>query len=220
MYAKLLSISDELMWRYYRCSPTSRPRQIEAETRAGAAHGVEDGAGARASWPTSTARRRREAAEAEWRRVHQQRAGAVGHAAVARCPPAPLQAARAPGAAGLAPSKSEADAAAAPAGRQAGRRGARAGRRARARWRAQPFVLSVGRRHASYRIEPEASETPARGLTGRARARRIFSVLPERVQRVPVTPVVPTHRRRRPDKEDRKALDRSRRAFDILVEFP
>jgi tyrosyl-tRNA synthetase len=72
MYAKLLSISDELMWRYYTLLTDLPPGEIEAEKAAGRPmasklalarrivadfHGPEAGA----------------AAEEEWRRVHQKR---------------------------------------------------------------------------------------------------------------------------------------------------
>jgi len=72
MYAKLLSISDELMWRYYRLLSGLSPAEIEAEKAAArpmaskmalARRLVSDFHGAEAA----------AAAEAEWRRIHQQR---------------------------------------------------------------------------------------------------------------------------------------------------
>ena len=72
MYAKLLSISDELMWRYYVLLTGLAPSEIEEERSAGrpmaskmalARRIVADFHGADAA----------EAAETEWRRVHQER---------------------------------------------------------------------------------------------------------------------------------------------------
>jgi tyrosyl-tRNA synthetase len=72
MYAKLLSISDELMWRYYLLLTDVSPTELEAEKAAGrpmatkmalARRLVSDFHGAEAAAE----------AEAEWRRVHQQR---------------------------------------------------------------------------------------------------------------------------------------------------
>jgi tyrosyl-tRNA synthetase len=72
MYAKLLSISDELMWRYYLLLTGLSAAEVEAEKAAGrpmaskmalARRLVADFHGAEAAG----------AAEAEWRRVHQQR---------------------------------------------------------------------------------------------------------------------------------------------------
>jgi tyrosyl-tRNA synthetase len=72
MYAKLLSISDELMWRYYLLLTDVSPAELEAEKAAGrpmaskmalARRLVSDFHG-----PEAAAE-----AEAEWRRVHQQR---------------------------------------------------------------------------------------------------------------------------------------------------
>lgn len=72
IYAKLLSISDELMWRYYLLLTDVSPTELEAEKAAGrpmaskmalARRLVSDFHGAEAAAE----------AEAEWRRVHQQR---------------------------------------------------------------------------------------------------------------------------------------------------
>ena len=72
MYAKLMSISDELMWRYYTLLTDLAPEEIEAEKTAGhpmasklalARRIVADFHGAAAGAE----------AEAEWRRVHQRK---------------------------------------------------------------------------------------------------------------------------------------------------
>jgi tyrosyl-tRNA synthetase len=72
IYAKTLSISDALMWRYYALLTDLAPEAIEADQAKGAPMAskmalarrlVTDFHGAPAA----------EAAEAEWRRVHQQR---------------------------------------------------------------------------------------------------------------------------------------------------
>ncbi len=44
MYAKLMSISDELMWRYYTLLTDLSPDGIEEEQAAGRPDGLEDGA--------------------------------------------------------------------------------------------------------------------------------------------------------------------------------
>jgi tyrosyl-tRNA synthetase len=72
MYAKLLSISDELMWRYYTLLTDLTPQQIESE-RAGAQPMASKMALARglvADFHGADAAR---AAEDEWRRVHQEK---------------------------------------------------------------------------------------------------------------------------------------------------
>ena len=66
-------ISDELMWQYYLLLTDLTPGADRGRSRRGRSHGLEARAGAPASSPTSTARRPRGAAEAEWRRVHQER---------------------------------------------------------------------------------------------------------------------------------------------------
>jgi tyrosyl-tRNA synthetase len=90
MFAKLMSVSDELMWRYYTLLTDLSPSEIEAEQAAGrpmvsklglARRIVSDFHGAAAG----------EAAEGEWRRVHQRREApthvrAVGVAAGAHRP--------------------------------------------------------------------------------------------------------------------------------------
>jgi tyrosyl-tRNA synthetase len=73
MYAKLMSISDELMWRsYYPLLTDLLPAEIESEKAAGRPMASKMGLGRRivADFHGAAAA---EAAEAEWRRVHQER---------------------------------------------------------------------------------------------------------------------------------------------------
>ena len=106
MFAKLMTISDELMWRYYALLTDLTPDEIEAEKARAQPMAskmalgrriVADFHGAAAGGP----------AEAEWRRVHQQRQ-APSELRVVRVAAGVAQAARAAGAAGLATSNSEA----------------------------------------------------------------------------------------------------------------
>ena len=71
MYAKLMSISDELMWRYYALLTDLLPDEIEGEKAAGKPMASKMALGRRivADFHGAAAA---EAAEAEWRRVHQQ----------------------------------------------------------------------------------------------------------------------------------------------------
>jgi tyrosyl-tRNA synthetase len=71
MYAKLMSISDELMWRYYALLTDMLPAEIESERQAGRPMACKMALGRRvvADFHGASAA---EAAEAEWRRVHQQ----------------------------------------------------------------------------------------------------------------------------------------------------
>jgi len=71
MYAKLMSISDELMWRYYALLTDLLPAEIEGEKAAGKPMASKMALGRRivADFHGASAA---EAAEAEWRRVHQQ----------------------------------------------------------------------------------------------------------------------------------------------------
>ena len=55
MFAKLMSISDELMWRYYLLLTDLLPAEIESEKAAGRSDGLEDGAARGGSSRTSTA---------------------------------------------------------------------------------------------------------------------------------------------------------------------
>ena len=72
MFAKVISISDELMWRYYPCSASSRPPEIEAGAGEGAAHGLQARARGTAGRGLPWARRGAERRRREWRRVHQE----------------------------------------------------------------------------------------------------------------------------------------------------
>ena len=71
MYAKLMSVSDELMWRYYALLTDLLPAEVEAEKAAGRPMASKMGLGRRivADFHGPAAA---EGAEAEWRRVHQQ----------------------------------------------------------------------------------------------------------------------------------------------------
>jgi tyrosyl-tRNA synthetase len=71
MYAKLMSISDELMWRYYALLTDLLAAEIESEKAAGRPMASKMALGRRivADFHGASAA---EAAEAEWRRVHQQ----------------------------------------------------------------------------------------------------------------------------------------------------
>ena len=71
MYAKLMSISDELMWRYYALLTDLLAAEIESEKAAGRPMASKMALGRRivADFHGASAA---EAAQAEWRRVHQQ----------------------------------------------------------------------------------------------------------------------------------------------------
>jgi tyrosyl-tRNA synthetase len=71
MYAKLMSISDELMWRYYALLTDLLAAEIESEKTAGRPMASKMALGRRivADFHGASAA---EAAQAEWRRVHQQ----------------------------------------------------------------------------------------------------------------------------------------------------
>jgi tyrosyl-tRNA synthetase len=71
MYAKLMSISDELMWRYYTLLTDLSPDEIESEKAAGRPMASKMALGRRivADFQGKEAA---EATEAEWRRVHQE----------------------------------------------------------------------------------------------------------------------------------------------------
>jgi tyrosyl-tRNA synthetase len=72
MFAKLMSISDELMWRYYALLTDLLPSEVEAERAAGRPMASKMALGRRIvsdfHGPAAA-----DAAEQEWRRVHQQR---------------------------------------------------------------------------------------------------------------------------------------------------
>jgi tyrosyl-tRNA synthetase len=70
MYAKLLSISDQLMWRYFALLTDLMPAEIEAD-RARGAPMASKMALARRIVADFHGASRGEAAETEWRRVHQ-----------------------------------------------------------------------------------------------------------------------------------------------------
>jgi tyrosyl-tRNA synthetase len=72
MFAKIMSISDELMWRYYALLTDLGPDEIEAERAAGRPMASKMALGRRivADFQDPAAAG---AAEAEWRRVHQER---------------------------------------------------------------------------------------------------------------------------------------------------
>jgi tyrosyl-tRNA synthetase len=71
MYAKLMSISDELMWRYYALLTDLLPAEIEAERSAARPMASKMALGRRIVTDFHGAGAA-EAAETEWRRVHQQ----------------------------------------------------------------------------------------------------------------------------------------------------
>jgi tyrosyl-tRNA synthetase len=106
MYAKLLSISDALMWRYYLLLTDLTAEATDAERAAGrpmdsklalARRVVSDFHGADAA----------EAAETEWRRIHQRRE-APSAPAIKQLPPGPYKPHELLVRLGLASSKSEA----------------------------------------------------------------------------------------------------------------
>jgi tyrosyl-tRNA synthetase len=107
MYAKVLSISDELMWRYYALLTDLTPAEIDAE-KAKAAPMASKMALARRVVADFHGAPAADAAEAEWRRVHQQRElpadMPVHRVSAGRHKPRELLAA-----CGLASSKSEAE---------------------------------------------------------------------------------------------------------------
>lgn len=72
MFAKLMSVSDDLMWRYYTLLTDLSPGEVEAERAAGRPMASKMALGRRivADFHGAAAA---EAAEAEWRRVHQER---------------------------------------------------------------------------------------------------------------------------------------------------
>jgi tyrosyl-tRNA synthetase len=72
MYAKLMSISDDLMWRYYALLTDLSPDAIEKEKAAGRPMAAKMGLGRRIVADVHSPAAA-EAAEGEWRRVHQER---------------------------------------------------------------------------------------------------------------------------------------------------
>jgi tyrosyl-tRNA synthetase len=72
MYAKLLSLSDEMMWRYYQLLTDLAPAEIEKEKAAGRPMAAKMALARRLVGEFHGAAAAAEA-EAEWRRVHQER---------------------------------------------------------------------------------------------------------------------------------------------------
>jgi tyrosyl-tRNA synthetase len=89
MYAKLMSISDDLMWRYYTLLTDLSPDAIEKEKAAGRPMAAKMGLGWRivADFHSPAAA---EAAQGEWRRVHQERQ-APSELRVVRVPAGPVK---------------------------------------------------------------------------------------------------------------------------------
>jgi tyrosyl-tRNA synthetase len=106
MFAKLMSISDELMWRYYALLTDVLPAEIESEKAAGRPMASKMALGRRivADFHGAPAA---DAAEAEWRRVHQQ-GQAPSELAVVKLTSGPLKPHVLVVAAGLAKSNGEA----------------------------------------------------------------------------------------------------------------
>ena len=165
MFAKILSISDDLMWRYYELLTDLTPAQIEARAGRGPAHGLQDGAGAGASWTTSTGRRR-------GRRRRRNGAASTSSAqAPSEMPgggarPRPLQAARAAGPGRPGPLEERGRASAAAGSGATGRGAPGRGRRGPTLEAGASFVLSVGPARF-VRVEAAERRTAPRGLTGR-----------------------------------------------------
>ena len=72
MFAKLMSISDELMWRYYALLTDLLPAEIETEKAAGRPMASKLALGRRIVADFHGGAAAGEAAEVEWKRVHQQ----------------------------------------------------------------------------------------------------------------------------------------------------
>jgi tyrosyl-tRNA synthetase len=72
MYAKLMSISDELMWRYFTLLTDLAPGAIDEEKKASRPMASKMALG-RAIVTDFHGAQAADAAEAEWRRVHQER---------------------------------------------------------------------------------------------------------------------------------------------------
>jgi tyrosyl-tRNA synthetase len=106
MYAKLMSISDELMWRYYTLLTDLAPDEIEAERGAARPMASKMALGRRIVTDFHGAAAAG-AAEAEWRRVHQDRQ-APSDLRIVRVPPGALKPHALVVAAGLAKSNGEA----------------------------------------------------------------------------------------------------------------
>jgi tyrosyl-tRNA synthetase len=89
MYAKLMSISDDLMWRYYTLLTELSPDAIEEEKAAGRPMAAKMALGRRivADFHSPA---EADAAEGEWRRVHQERQ-APSELRVVRVPAGPVK---------------------------------------------------------------------------------------------------------------------------------
>jgi tyrosyl-tRNA synthetase len=72
MFAKLMSISDELMWRYYALLTDLLPAEIESEKAAGRPMASKMALGRLVVADFHGGAAAGDAAEAEWKRVHQQ----------------------------------------------------------------------------------------------------------------------------------------------------
>ena len=107
MFAKVMSISDELMWKYYALLTALAPADIEAEKAKGEPMASKLGLGVRlvADFHGPQAA---QGAEAEWRRVHQQHQ-APSDLRVVEMAAGPHKMRELLVAVGLAPSKSEAE---------------------------------------------------------------------------------------------------------------
>ncbi|HEX9186377.1 MAG TPA: tyrosine--tRNA ligase [Vicinamibacteria bacterium] len=89
VFAKLMSVSDELMWRYYTLLTDLGPDEVEAERAAGQPMASKLALGRRIVTDFHGAEAATEA-EAEWRRVHQERQ-APTDLRVVRVPPGPVK---------------------------------------------------------------------------------------------------------------------------------
>jgi tyrosyl-tRNA synthetase len=107
MFAKVMSISDELMWKYYALLTDLSPAAIEEEKAKGQPMASKAVLGARLVADFHDPGKAQEA-EAEWRRVHQQRQ-APSDLRVVELPAGAHKIRELLVAAGLAPSKSEAE---------------------------------------------------------------------------------------------------------------
>jgi tyrosyl-tRNA synthetase len=107
MFAKVMSISDELMWKYYGLLTDLSPSATLEEKAKGQPMSSKVGLGARLVADFHGPAEAREA-EAEWRRVHQQRQ-APTDLRVVELPAGPHKVRELLVAVGLAPSKSEAE---------------------------------------------------------------------------------------------------------------
>ena len=194
-----MSISDELMWRYYALLSSLAPAEVQAEQAKGAPMASKMALARRLAsdfhGPAAG-----EEAEREWRRVHQQRE-TPSEMPVHRIPPGRHRPRQILTAAGLAASNGEANGSSARArcgGTGSASSPARIWRRPRARPSCSPWARGTtsawrwtrgsafdSRPGTSFRALVLDSEASAPYIVGSSR----------RYQRVTVTPVVPTQRR-------------------------